>query len=266
MRIPKVFRRRAPSVLFTLPYHAHRIMAETILSFRQETADGNDYDARGHKCPARDGTTVCRPVSVRDFATLLDSATYPFTDTPQSAPVFDRSLPCADLGIGQNPPMGKRKARRRHKPRLHMPTRRVKAGTRGSVKSRRNSRCLPRYLTPRHDYSSDTTRSQYVNPGPHGERPPQHYTHAPQPNTGSSDFHAPVHPPAPKQKVARFGPRIFHYSRCTGRKKAVCVRVSGNSLLYLWVKLDALESCIHLDWNQLYRVEQGFGWLCERRP
>ena len=71
------------------PLPCCRIMAETILSFRQGTEDGSDYDARGHKCPTRDGTAVCRPVSVCDFATLLDTATHRFTDTPQSALVFD---------------------------------------------------------------------------------------------------------------------------------------------------------------------------------
>jgi len=48
----------------------------------------------------------------------------------------------------------------------------------------------------------------------------------PQQYFGSPSSHAPVQPPRPKQKLTDDYPRTFHYSKCTGRKKAVCVGIN----------------------------------------
>lgn len=80
-----------------------------------------------------------------------------------------------------------------------------------------------RRLTPKHDLSTEKTRPQQIGPGPSEPSPPQP-PHAPQPNTRPPGPQAPVHPPAPKLKPADIGQRIFHYSKCTGKKKALCVR------------------------------------------
>lgn len=80
-----------------------------------------------------------------------------------------------------------------------------------------------RRLTPRHDFSIEKTRPQQISHGPSEPAPPRPL-HEPQPNTGPPGPHAPAQPFASKLKPADIGQRIFHYSRCTGKKKAVCVR------------------------------------------
>jgi len=70
-----------------------------------------------------------------------------------------------------------------------------------------------------------TPRPRHDSHGPPEQAPPQNYQ-VPQQYTGSSNPHAPVQPPTPKEKAARIGQRIFHYSKCTGRKKAVCIGIN----------------------------------------
>ena len=62
---------------------------------------------------------------------------------------------------------------------------------------------------------------------PYERGPPQHYQ-ALQQYTGSPNFRAPVLPPPPRRKLTRSGPRAV-YSKCTGKKKAVCVCGFGTS-------------------------------------
>ncbi|KAF9647631.1 hypothetical protein BDM02DRAFT_3156037 [Thelephora ganbajun] len=69
--------------------------------------------------------------------------------------------------------------------------------------------------TLQHDYQHSPSK----------QAPPPHYQ-APQQHAGSSNLHAPVQPPAPKQKSAHNIPRILRYSKCTGRKKALCVGIN----------------------------------------
>jgi len=103
----------------------------------------------------------------------------------------------------------------------------------------------------------------HIGPMPYEQAPPSHYQ-APQQYTGSPNFHTPVQPPAPKLKPDHSGPRIFHYSKCTGKKRAVCVSVLGDSRSYSYIKIDAGERHVRLGRNQLHGDGQGIERLCKR--
>jgi hypothetical protein len=122
----------------------------------------------------------------------------------------------------------------RYRLHIRVPTRQA-IGVGSLARNKANSivRYFPssRRLTPSQNSLSEMPQPQYTSPMPPEQAPPQHYQ-IPQQYTGSPNFHAPVQPPAPNRKPSYSVPRIFHYSKCTGRKKAVCVRVFGNSRSY----------------------------------
>lgn len=158
--------------------------------------------------------------------------------------------------------MSRGNAQRRCKPRTHTRASTNQATAAGSIaRSQTNStvcRFISLRLTPRQNSLSEIPQPQYAASE---QAPPQHYQ-APQQYTGSSNFHAPVQPPAPKQKHSI--PRIFHYSKCTGKKKAVCVRF-GTSRSRPNAKLDADEPCVRIGRDQLHGDAQRIERLRERR-
>lgn len=66
---------------------------------------------------------------------------------------------------------------------------------------------------------------QYTSSGPSEPAAPPHYQVSPE-YIRPSNFHAPVQPPRPEQKLAHSGSRVFHYSKCTGKKKALCIGIN----------------------------------------
>ena len=112
--------------------------------------------------------------------------------------------------------------------------RRAIAGVESQAGSATNSikptvRCpfLPRRFIPRQNSSLEMPQPQHAGPVPSQQNPPQYYQVPQQYIGSSSSFHLPVQPPTPNQKPAHSSSRLFHYSKCSGRKKAVCVRVLG---------------------------------------
>ena len=177
---------------------------------------------------------------------------------------FTRSR--SELGTGQVS-LRRGNAQRLSRPPIRASIRQAIAGVGSLAGSRANPivRHFPslRHLTPRQNSLPELPRPQHAGSVPCDPGPPQHYQ-APQQYAGTPNFHAPVQPPPPKQKPAHSGPRIFHYSRCTGKKKAVCVRDFRNSRTCPCVELDVNECHIRLGWNQLRGHGQGIEWLCER--
>ena len=103
---------------------------------------------------------------------------------------------------------------------------------RGPARGRINSAVRPllwdRRLTRKQKSFSEKPQPQRADSGSSDEAPPQQHQ-APQQHNRPPDSHAPAQSGPPKQKPAHSIPDIFHYSRCTGRKKAVCVCVSSVS-------------------------------------
>ena len=158
--------------------------------------------------------------------------------------------------------------RRRFRARIHASIRRAIAGVESQVGSITNSikptvrsPFLSRGFIPRQNSSLEMPQPQHAGPVPSQQIPPQYYQ-VPQQHIGSSSsFHLPVQPPTPNQKPAHSSSRPFHYSKCSGRKKAVCVRVS-ELLVNPYAKYD---TNVRSGRNQLCRDSQGVEWLCERR-
>ena len=92
---------------------------------------------------------------------------------------------------------------------------------------------------------SEMSQPQYISPVDSWQGPPQHYQ-APQRYVGSPNSYAQVQPPARKRGHAHSGSRGLRY---TGRKKALCVRVPGNSRSYPYAKPDADQSRARLGRN-----------------
>lgn len=193
------------------------------------------------------------------YATLL-AFSRPNSSFCRSFPEYAQSSsvvpPCSNLEIDQVCLTNQDNAQcwcRPHHTRVS--TRRAIVGVGSLAKSRANStvRCFPspRHLIPRQNPLSEMPRPQHASLV---QAPPQHYQ-VPQQYAGSSNIHAPVQPPAPKRKPVLSGPRIFHYSKCTGRKKALCVRVLGNSRSYPCVGFYADERCVLLRLESITR-----GW------
>ena len=181
---------------------------------------------------------------------------------PECAQMRSFATSCSDpVAIGQVSLTRRGSALCRCRPHIRASIRRaIEVG--GQAKGGINFivRCFlsPKCLALRQNFSPEMPQPQYLGTGPSEQAPPHHYQ-AQQHYVGSPSFHPPVQPPAPEQKPAHSFPQIFHYSKCTGKKKAVCVRIFS----YHCAKLDADECHIRLGRDQLCRDSQGIEWLCE---